>query len=195
MHSILSQALIGLFALSGSTGTLANAAPAAVQAPFEPTPIASYTLSMTGYNAVPGQTDGDPDVTASGAFSNPEIVAARSQDLAGELPFGTVIKVESATTTPSCGWNAVAHQVGYRVIADSMNARMKQRIDILLDQDATVPVDGKQVNPGRALGVCKGVVVSVVGRIDPARMPATQDELLEMLEQSQQPSGDIALAS
>ena len=126
MNSILSKALIGLFALSGSTGTLANAAPAAVQAPVEPTPTASYSVSMTAYNAVPGQTDSDPTTTASGAYSNPEIVAARSQDLASELPYGTVIRVEAATTTPNCGYNAVAGQVGYRVIADAMNARMKK---------------------------------------------------------------------
>jgi len=182
MNSILSKALIGLFALSGSTGTLANAAPAAVQAPVEPTPTASYSVSMTAYNAVPGQTDSDPTTTASGAYSNPEIVAARSQDLASELPYGTVIRVEAATTTPNCGYNAVASQVGYRVIADAMNARMKNRIDILLDQDQTVAVGGKQLNPSRALGLCKGVSISVVGHIDVNDMPKSQDELLQMLE-------------
>jgi len=191
MHSILSKALIGLFALSGSTGTLANAAPAAVQVPVEPTPTATYSVSMTAYNAVPGQTDSDPTTTASGAFSNPEIVAARSQDLASELPFGTVIRVEAATTTPNCGYNAVSDQVGYRVIADAMNARMSNRIDILLNQAQTVAVEGKQLNPSRALGVCKGVVISVVGRIDLKDMPQTQDQLVQMLE-SQQP--EVAMA-
>ena len=192
MNSILSKALIGLFALSGSTGTLANAAPAAVQAPVEPTPTASYSVSMTAYNAVPGQTDSDPTTTASGAYSNPEIVAARSQDLASELPYGTVIRVEAATTTPNCGYNAVASQVGYRVIADAMNARMKNRIDILLNQDQTVNVGGKQLNPSRALGLCKGVSISVVGHIDVNDMPQTQDELLKMLE-AQQPE-ELAVA-
>lgn len=192
MNSILSKALIGLFALSGSTGTLANAAPAAVQAPVEPTPTASYSVSMTAYNAVPGQTDSDPTTTASGAYSNPEIVAARSQDLASELPYGTVIRVEAATTTPNCGYNAVAGQVGYRVIADAMNARMKNRIDILLNQDQTVNVGGKQLNPSRALGLCKGVSISVVGHIDVNDMPQTQDELLKMLE-AQQPE-ELAVA-
>ena len=192
MNSILSKALIGLFALSGSTGTLAHAAPAAVQAPVEPTPTASYSVSMTAYNAVPGQTDSDPTTTASGAYSNPEIVAARSQDLASELPYGTVIRVEAATTTPNCGYNAVAGQVGYRVIADAMNARMKNRIDILLNQDQTVNVGGKQLNPSRALGLCKGVSISVVGHIDVNDMPQTQDELLKMLE-AQQPE-ELAVA-
>ena len=192
MNSILSKALIGLFALSGSTGTLANAAPAAVQAPVEPTPTASYSVSMTAYNAVPGQTDSDPTTTASGAYSNPEIVAARSQDLASELPYGTVIRVEAATTTPNCGYNAVAGQVGYRVIADAMNARMKNRIDILLNQDQTVNVGGEQLNPSRALGLCKGVSISVVGHIDVNDMPQTQDELLKMLE-AQQPE-ELAVA-
>ncbi|HEX7651721.1 MAG TPA: hypothetical protein VF439_03340 [Candidatus Paceibacterota bacterium] len=147
---------------------------------------------MTAYNAVPGQTDSDPTTTASGAYSNPEIVAARSQDLASELPYGTVIRVEAATTTPNCGYNAVAGQVGYRVIADAMNARMKNRIDILLNQDQTVNVGGKQLNPSRALGLCKGVSISVVGHIDVNDMPQTQDELLKMLE-AQQPE-ELAVA-
>jgi len=192
MNSIFSQALIGLFALSGSTGTLANA-DSAVQTPAEPTPIASYTVSMTAYNALPGQTDSTPDTTAIGAFSNPEIVAARSQDLAGELPYGTVIRVDHATSTPRCGYDAVADQVGYRVIADAMNARMVNRIDILLDHTNTVSSGGRQINPGRALGVCQEVAISVVGYIDPSHMPATQDELKAMLD-SQNAGVEMALA-
>jgi 3D (Asp-Asp-Asp) domain-containing protein len=160
MTSVLTAALIGLFVLQGA-GTAA-----AQKAPVEPvTP--SYTVAMTAYNAVPEQTDGDPHITASGAFSNPEIVAARSVDLAEALPFGTVIEITGATSTPGCGIDVVGDTVGYRVIADSMNARMKNKIDILFEQHRTA----------RTFGICKEVEIRVVGQVDIKHMPKTQTEL------------------
>lgn len=179
----LSIALIGLFSLSGSTGNLVNA-PVAVQAPVAPAPVvlASYQVSMTAYNAVPGQTKPDPTYTASGAASNPEVVAARSRDLADELPFGTVIRIDAATSTPNCGYNAVSDQVGYRVIADTMAARMTDKIDILLDQHDTVDLGGMPMNPSKVLGLCSGVKISVVGHIDINDMPVTQTQLAAMVE-------------
>jgi 3D (Asp-Asp-Asp) domain-containing protein len=160
MTSVLTAALIGLFALQG-VGTAS-----AQKAPVEPiTP--SYTVAMTAYNAVPEQTDGDPHITASGAFSNPEVVAARSIDLADKLPFGTVIRVTAATSTPGCGIDVVGDSVGYRVIADSMNARMKNKIDILFDQHKTA----------RTFGVCNEVQIEVVGQVDIKQIPKSQAEL------------------
>lgn len=144
----------------------------------------SYTVSMTAYNAVPAQTDGDPHITASGAWTNPEVVAARSQDFGEELPFGTVIKVErAAVDTPRCQFSKVDHLIGYRVIADTMHSRWSNKIDILLDQTDTVLVDGREVNPARAIGVCGGVTITVVGHIDINDMPETQEELRAMFEE------------
>lgn len=138
-------------------------------------------VSMTAYNALAGQTDGDPFTTASGAYSNPEVVAARSRDLAGELPFGTVIRVERASKdTPGCRFSQVEPQIGYRVIADTMHSRWTQKIDVLLDETHTVPVEGREVNPGIALGVCRNVKITVVGKVDINRMPTTQAELVKM---------------
>jgi 3D (Asp-Asp-Asp) domain-containing protein len=184
MNPIFSKALIGLFALSGTTGSLVNASqvvqPQVI--PTQVTPIASYTVSMTAYNAVPGQTKPDPSYTASGAPSNPEVVAARSRDLADELPFGTVIRIDAATTTSNCGYNAVSDQVGYRVIADTMAQRMTNKIDILLDQTNTVSHAGKSINPSRVLGLCQGVTISVVGHIDVNDIPQTQEQLAALVE-------------
>ncbi len=141
----------------------------------------SHLVSMTAYNALPGQTDGDPSTTASGAYSNPEVVAARSRDLAEELPFGTVIRVErTAKDTPGCRFSQVESQIGYRVIADTMHQRWTHKIDILLDENNTVPVEGRELNPGIALGVCSDVKVTVVGSVDINRMPTTQAELQKM---------------
>jgi len=141
----------------------------------------SILVTMTAYNAVVGQTDGDPTITASGAFSNPEVVAARSRDLATELPFGTVIRIErTSKDTPNCRYSEVEHQIGYRVIADTMHSRWTKKVDILLDQDNTVSLHGVERNPGIVLGVCSNVTVTVVGSVDINRMPTSQAELAQM---------------
>lgn len=141
----------------------------------------SLLVTMTAYNAVAGQTDGDPTITASGAFSNPEVVAARSHDLAEELPFGTVIRIErTGKDTPNCRYSEVEHQIGYRVIADTMHSRWTKKVDILLNEDNTVAVHGVERNPGLVLGVCSNVTVTVVGSVDINRMPTSQAELAQM---------------
>ncbi len=132
---------------------------------------------MTAYNAVPWQTDEDPFTTASGAYSNPDIIAARSRDLADELPFGTVISITAASSSPNCGYEVVGDMIGLRVIADTMHARMTKKIDILFDIDAKAKVGGKQVSAAKAFGVCKNVTIEVVGKIDTKRMPKNQLEL------------------
>ncbi len=149
----------------------------------------SYSVSMTAYNAVPGQTDSTPNRTSIGAYTNPDIIAARSVDLADELPYGTVIEiVPVSTSTPidhKCGREVVEHQIGLRVIADSMNARMRNKVDLLMDMSDKVRVNGKAINPARAFGVCKNVEIRVVGRINTKQMPKTQDELKLALEASE----------
>jgi 3D (Asp-Asp-Asp) domain-containing protein len=177
MPTLLASALVaGFFILSGAHGVSATDASAAVNLP-------SYTVSMTSYNAVASQTDGDPMTTASGLRSNSDIIAARSQDLKQELPFGTVIAVEAPDTdTFKCRMNAVNHLIGYRVIGDTMNARMHNRVDILLDQHDTVKLNGVSMNPSRVLGVCAAVTVRVIGYMDLSDVPKTQEELVRMVE-------------
>lgn len=146
----------------------------------------SYSVSMTAYNAVPEQTDSTPNRTSIGAYTNPDIIAARSVDLADELPYGTVIEiVPVSTSTPfdhKCGRALVEDQIGLRVIADSMNSRMRNKIDLLMDMSDKVKVSGKMINPARVFGVCKNVEIRVVGRIETKKMPKTQDELKLALE-------------
>ncbi len=132
---------------------------------------------MTAYNAVPEQTDSDPTITASGAFSDPDVVAARSRDLAEELPFGTVISITMATSSPGCGYSVAKKFIGLRVIADTMNARMKNKIDLLFDTEDRVKVGGKSVSAARAFGVCDQMRIEVVGHVDTNRMPRSQTEL------------------
>lgn len=149
---------------------MADATPAPVALP-------TYTVAMTAYNAVPGQTDDTPHITASGAFSNPDLIAARSRDLAEQLPFGTVIEVISTDESNNCGFELVKDQIGLRVIGDVMNARMSNKIDILFDTTDTARAGGKTLNAARVLGRCSGVEIRVVGKIDIREMPKSQQEL------------------
>ncbi len=146
----------------------------------------TLTVKMTAYNALAGQTDSTPDRTSIGAYTNPDIIAARSKDLAAELPYGTVIEVvPTATSTkadPNCGRDVVHDQIGLRVIADAMNPRIKNTIDILLDHKELVKVGKIKRNPAKALGMCKNVTIKIVGRISTKKMPKTQDELKLALE-------------
>src|ERR1700749_4083381 len=111
MHK--SIALLGLLLLSNSVlvPLQANAAtvPASVTtssssaadvmtnpvSPVQEPTIAPKSLSvtLTSYNAVAAQTSPTPWLTASGARSNSAVIAARSRDLADQLPYGTIIAV------------------------------------------------------------------------------------------------------
>ncbi len=179
-------ALMGFFILSSSLGLVPTTLADSKMPPL------SYQVTITGYNAVPAQTKPDPSTTASGALSNPDIIAARSVDLADKLPFGTVIAiVPSDTSSPDCGYPLVSDKIGLRVIADSMNARMHNKVDVLLGTDDFVSVGGKSVNVARALGVCDDVKIVVVGHIDISQIPKTQAKLAQMITQQNQ---SLALA-
>lgn len=154
------------------------------------TAVTTLTVRLTSYNAVAEQTDGNPTVTASGVPSNSEVIAARSRDLASTLPFGTVIALyRDDSDTPGCGFKKVEHLIGYRVVADTMNARFTKRVDVELDMADKVQVEGKRMNPSRALGVCSKVSVKVLGRVSLKDIPATQEELALLVN-----PGTLALA-
>jgi 3D (Asp-Asp-Asp) domain-containing protein len=180
--------LMGFSLLLGSAslplGTAALSSRTAPAVPEKP----SYTVALTAYNAVPAQTDSTPFETASGAYSNPEVVAARTRDLADELPFGTIIEIDGPTSSSGdndCGYDAVAKHIGYRVIEDSMNARLSNRVDVLLSTDInyTSP-KGNVRNAADVLGICKGTTIRVVGYVDANHIPKTQAELARLVNGS-----------
>lgn len=176
--NLITSALLGLFLFSG----MSDAKVASAEVTISDVP--AYTVAMTGYNAVPAQTDADPTTTASGAYSNPEVVAARSVDLAGKLPFGTIIAIDAASSTSNdCGAALVGNQIGYRVVADSMHPRKHDQIDILFGTADSVTVGGKETNAAVALGVCKDVTIRVIGKIDVKDMPRNQAELQKIVDQ------------
>ncbi len=197
---------MGLFAFSGTAQAPVEAPTIAIESELEASNASialkdatvmtrpqgqtePLTVLLTSYNAVPEQTDGNPTVTASGAWTNPEVVAARSVDLKGTLPFGTVVAIErTVADSENCHYGAVEHLIGYRVIADSMHSRKRMQVDVLLDQNDTVAIRGKEINPSLALGMCSNVTVRVIGYIDIDEMPATQEELRQIVE-----GGSLAL--
>ncbi len=157
----------------------------------QPEPAApGYAVTLTAYNAVPAQTDANPLETASGMFSNPEVVAARSQNLADKLPFGTIIELDGSNISSgdTCGYSVVAPLIGYRIIADTMNARYTDRLDVLFSTKAEYTTgDGREVNAANVLGVCKGVTFRVVGHVDINDMkdlPKTQSDLAALVSKS-----------
>ncbi|MCX6787104.1 MAG: hypothetical protein NTY93_01085 [Candidatus Kaiserbacteria bacterium] len=169
---------MGFFLLSNAT--MALPASAGVSS------LPSYAVTLTAYNAVPSQTDGNPFVTAAGIYSNPEIVAARSRDLAKELPFGTIIEINVSTESGGlCGYDIVEPIIGYRVIADTMNARFTDYIDILFSTKSNYTMtDGTVKNASPILGVCNNVTVQVVGSIDlkdAKHLPKTQADLAALV--------------
>src|SRR3989338_6823797 len=178
--------LMGFLLFPGGTAAL----PARVPPPTVPVRRA-YAVPLPAYNAVREQTDSEPLVTASGAYSNPEVVAARSQDLAAELPFGTIIEIDgTAAAKRSCGYDIVKPLIGYRVIADTMHARYTDRIDILFSTKSNYTLAGGSVkNAGIVLGICNGAAVRVVGRVAVNRIPETQAELAALVK-----GGTIELA-
>ncbi len=209
MSGILSTALTGFFLLSAATGTLSESlvsapddvatkqgvievrsGPRVVSDKPKVTILATHTVAMTGYNAVPEQTDSDPFTTASGAYSNPEVMAARSVDLKEDLPFGTIIEIKRVNPKDKgCAYEFAEPYVGYRVIGDSMHPRKRQQIDLLFPADVKVKVGGgRMMNPAVALGYCKEVEINVVGFVPVKSIPKTQAALKAIVE-----NGELAV--
>lgn len=199
---VITIALMGFFAFTGGPAAAPEAATTAVSGAEESVTILARneaatiarasgnetrTVKLTAYNAVPEQTDEDPFTTASGAYSNPEVIAAVSRDLWGTvMPKGTVVALEYSGTSATCGFDKVEHLVGYRVVADTMHQRWSNKMDLLFDQDdkVMIAVNGKpaeMTNPAKALGVCT-VSVRIIGTIDIKDIPDTQEELRRIVE-------------
>jgi 3D (Asp-Asp-Asp) domain-containing protein len=174
---------------STPTSAVVKTNPSVQELPAAPlSTAAAYTVTLTGYNAVPAQTSPTPWITASGAHSNSQVIAARSHDLAGKLPYGTIIAVlgpSDADDGPYCGYGDVEHLIGYRVIADSMAPRMHNKVDVMLPTSTTFS-DGSKINPAVDLGACTGVKIQVVGYVDPSDIPATQTQLAALVNGSNQ---------
>lgn len=184
MTSIVNIALAGFLVWSGAiSGMPVLLSQTHVPVAIIDTDKNTLIVKLTGYNALPEQTNGDPDTTASGVFSNPAVIAARSRDLAETLPYGTVISLEMPKNVRSCGFKEVEHLIGYRVIADTMHMRKSQQIDVMFDENEVIRLGGKDVNPAVVVGVCD-VTVRIVGKITLKDIPDTQAELALLMNKN-----------
>lgn len=145
--------------------------------PLSNTSVDTLTVKSTSYNAVPNQTDSSPFTTASGAYSNAQVVVARSRDLSKKLPFGTIIAIERPARQSTCGYSIVEKQIGYRVVADSMNIVKHNQIDILFNRKNKVRIRNTYKNPSVVFGVCNHVTIRIVGHILIRNIPRTQARL------------------
>ena len=88
----------------------------------------TLTVEITAYNSVPAQTDSTPNVTASGAKAAPGTVAV-SRDLLERFPYGSEIAVLSVSG-PGCGGYVPETPL---TVADTMNARIRNHLDVWLE--------------------------------------------------------------
>ncbi len=186
MTGIANIVLTGFFVWSGAAGLpVVFPQPNTITIASTTTASAEEVLSvrLTGYNAVPEQTDENPEITASGASSNPSVIAARSPDLGGHLPYGTIIALETPNNANSCGYKEVKHLIGYRVIADSTHSRKHRQIDVMFDETDVIRVGGIDTNPAVVMGICK-VNLRVVGKIAVKDIPNTQAKLALLVNKS-----------
>lgn len=98
------------------------------KADMKPT-VPSVKVTATMYNAVKGQCDSDPLITAGNYKINPKKASqhkwiAMSRDLlkrwGGEFDYGDMVKISNA-----------GHKNGIYKVVDTMNKRFKKRIDFL----------------------------------------------------------------
>jgi hypothetical protein len=70
----------------------------------------------------------------------------------------------------------VGDTIGYRVIADTMNKKFTDRVDVLFPTAAT-----RLQNRAVVLGVCGDVRIRVVGHVDIKDIPKTQADLAALV--------------
>ena len=201
MPSIFSTALIGLLLLPSASTTVTNAQPWTKGSPEAPTySYQEYSVSMTGYEAVVGQTDDTPFITSSGLRVNPEVGAAASRDLLKkDLPYGTIIQLvpgAAELATGGCELPDVKDYIQYRVITDTMHQKHTEHVDILFSPEDRVKIGSNTLSIARAIGWCNDVSIRVVGHVDMKNVPETQKELKAIVaKQAQELSkSNLALA-
>ncbi|WP_198665512.1 3D domain-containing protein [Thermus sediminis] len=95
-------------------------------------------LQATAYTSSVYETVGDPFVTASGMRTRLGVLAV-SRDLFPALPFGTKVRLRDLGTVHGRGKGEFNYLFEGRlfVVADLMNRRWRQRVDVWLPDRAT----------------------------------------------------------
>ena len=107
------------------TTVVAEAKTGEEEANTKPSP--TFEVEMTAYTSVASQTDATPNLTASGAEAGPGTAAA-SRDLLERLPYGSQVEVVAVSGEGCSGWVPETPLT----VADTMNARTKNHLDVWL---------------------------------------------------------------
>ena len=107
---------------------------------------ATLTVEITAYSSSSAQTDDAPTITASGAVAGPGTVAV-SRDLLARFPYGSEVEILSVSGDGCGGWVPETPLT----VADTMNARIKNHLDIWLETTE------QALNWGRCQGEIKPV--------------------------------------
>lgn len=89
---------------------------------------ATIGVEITAYSSTAAQTDEAPTITASGAVAGPGIVAV-SRDLLARFPYGSEVEIIGVSGQGCGGWVPKTPLT----VADTMNARIKNHLDIWLE--------------------------------------------------------------
>lgn len=94
----------------------------------QPSRFATVRVEVTAYTSSVAETDSTPNVTASGTVPGPGTLAV-SRDLLGRFPYGSDVVFVSVGGENCGGWVPEAPMR----VADTMNARLKNHMDIWLE--------------------------------------------------------------
>jgi 3D (Asp-Asp-Asp) domain-containing protein len=110
--------VVGALVLAGC----ATREPAPARAPAPPAGPRELEVSASAFNSLPGQTDAEPRVTASGERLRPGLRAlAVSRDLERDgLVFGTTVEIDG---------------YGEWVVLDRMAPRWRRKVDLYMGED------------------------------------------------------------
>jgi 3D (Asp-Asp-Asp) domain-containing protein len=123
VRALLAAALLAVAGCASIRPSVPPPTPAPVPTPT-PAPLArELTVTASAYNSTAEQTDGHPQLTASGETLRPGIRAlAVSDDLfASGLDFGTRVEIEGMP--------------GEWIVMDRMHSRWKRKIDVYMGVD------------------------------------------------------------
>jgi 3D (Asp-Asp-Asp) domain-containing protein len=118
----------------------------AVAGAFAQTGPKRMILQATAYTSSVRETDSTPFVTATGMRTRLGVLAV-SPDLLRVLPYGTKVRLKDLGTVQGRGRGQFSYLFEGRVfvVADVMNPRMRQKLDVWLPDRATALRFGRRL--------------------------------------------------
>lgn len=102
--------------------------------PYGPQQTVRLRLRATAYNSLPEQTYGDPFITATGARTRFGIIAVSRDLLAGELPYGSLVRLRDLgnyhTGRGAGRFQQLLDSQDLFIVEDTMHARKRRQIDV-----------------------------------------------------------------